>query len=48
MVLLALGRSVPIGANMFSVFVPTDTLRAGARSILMENNLLNFFFVLFI
>jgi hypothetical protein len=46
-VLLVSGRSVPVGANMFGVFVPTGTLRAGARSIPVENNLLNFLFVLF-
>jgi hypothetical protein len=46
-VLLALGCSVPVGANMFGVFVPIGTPRVGARSISMENNLLNFFFVLF-
>jgi hypothetical protein len=46
-VLLALGRCVPIGAIMFGVFVPTGMPHAGSRSIPVENNMLNFFFVLF-
>jgi hypothetical protein len=46
-VLPAPGRCVPIGAHTFGVFVPTGTPRAGTRSIPVENDLLNFFFVLF-
>jgi hypothetical protein len=42
-VLLAPGHRVPVGANTFVIFVPTGTPHAGARRILVENNLLNFF-----
>jgi hypothetical protein len=45
-VLLALGHCVPVSTNTFGVFVPMGTPRASARSIPVENNLLNFFFVL--
>jgi hypothetical protein len=45
-VLLAPGRSVPIGANMFGIFVPMGMLRAGARSIHVENNMLIFLYFL--
>jgi hypothetical protein len=46
-VLPALGYCVLVGTNMFGVFVPMGTLRSSARSIPVDNNLLNFFFVLF-
>jgi hypothetical protein len=36
-------HAMSVGANMFGVFMPTGTPRAGARSIPMENDLLNFF-----
>jgi hypothetical protein len=45
--LLAPGCCVPIDAHTFSIFVPTGTPCAGARRIPVENDLLNFFFVLF-
>jgi hypothetical protein len=38
-VLLVPGRYVLIGAHTFGVCVPTNMPRAGARSILVENNL---------
>jgi hypothetical protein len=46
-VLLAPGHCVPVGTHMFGMFVPTSTSHASARSIPMENDLLNFFFVIF-
>jgi hypothetical protein len=46
-VLLPPGRCVLVSANKFRVFMPTGTPRDGARSNPMENDLLNFFFVLF-
>jgi hypothetical protein len=42
-VLLAPGRWVTVGTNMFGVSVPMGTPRAGARSIHVENNLHGFF-----
>jgi hypothetical protein len=38
---------VLVSANKFRVFMPTGTPRDGARSNPVENDLLNFFFVLF-
>jgi hypothetical protein len=46
-VLLALGHCVPVSAHMLGVFMPTGTPRASARSIPVENDLLNFFVVVF-
>jgi hypothetical protein len=42
-VLLASGCYMLIGANTFGISVPMGMLRSGARSIPVENNLLNSF-----